>query len=282
MAFAATDAPAIERATIAGSQPLELLYCHDMAQQTRVPLMFVHGAYVGAWCWAERFLPWFAARGFPVYALSLRGHGRSGRRENLHSYRIADYAKDLAAAVAHVPREPVLIGHSMGAVVAQKYLERPKAAAAALALMCPVPPFGLMPATFSLAFSRPGLFAQLNSLVTGGGVSRDAVREAMFGGPVDAEHLDACFARMQPESRLALLDLAGFDLPQRWRINLPQTLVLGAERDALIPAYLARSAAQMLGADYGTLPGLGHAVMLEADWQNAAQALLDWLEKARF
>ena len=65
-------------------------------------------------------------------------------------------------------------------------------------------------------------------------------------------------------------------------MNLPATLVLGAERDALIPAYLAQSAAQMLGADYAVLRGLGHAVMLEADWQSAAQALLDWLEKAGF
>lgn len=277
-----SDAPVIERAYVAGSEPLELLYCHDTAHESRTPLLFVHGAYVGAWCWAEKFLPWFAARGFPVYALSLRGHGRSGRRERLHSYRVADYAEDLAAAVGHLPRPPVLVGHSMGAVIAQKYLERPKAAAAALALICPVPPFGLMPATFSLAFSRPGLFVQLNSLVAGGGVSRDAVREALFAGPVDVERLDACFARMQPESRLALLDLAGLDLPQRWRVNLPRTLVLGAERDALIPAYLARSAAQMLGADYGTLPGLGHAVMLEADWQSAAEALLGWLERAGF
>jgi non-heme chloroperoxidase len=119
----------------------------------------------------------------------------------------------------------------------------------------------------------------MNSLVAGGRFSRAAAREALFGGPVDTEHFDACFARMQPESRRALLDLSGLDLPQRWRINLPQTLVMGAERDALIPGYLVQSTAHTLGAPYRELPGLGHAVMLETEWQRAAQALLDWLEE---
>jgi pimeloyl-ACP methyl ester carboxylesterase len=181
----------------------------------------------------------------------------------------------------------VLVGHSMGAAVAQKYLERPElpsgphgiAGAAALALLCPVPPMGLMHAIWSLAWSRPSLLAELNSLVTGGRISREAVREGLFGGPVDTERLDACMGRMQPESRSALLDLAGFDLPRLWRIKLPETLVLGAERDALIPAYLAQATAHVLDAQYRCLPGLGHAVMLDTEWQRAAQALLDWLEE---
>jgi hypothetical protein len=103
MAFV-SDVPVIERACIAGDEPLELLFCHDTAREARVPLLFVHGGYVGAWCWEKNFMPWFAARGFPVYALSLRGHGASGDRANLHAYRVADYAEDVAAAIAHLPR----------------------------------------------------------------------------------------------------------------------------------------------------------------------------------
>lgn len=274
-----SDVPAIERACIAGEQPLELLFSHNTARDERVPLLFVHGGYVGAWCWEDGFLPWFAARGFPVYALSLRGHGGSGDRANLHSYRIADYAEDVAAAIAHLPRPPVLVGHSMGAVVVQKYLERPNTIAAALALLCPVPPLGLLSTTWPMVLTRPALFAEMSSLAVGGRFSRAGAREALFGGQVDTEHFNACFARMQPESRRALLDLSGLDLPQRWRVSLPQTLVLGAERDALIPASLAQSTARTLNASYRELPGLGHAMMLEAEWQRAAQALFDWMEE---
>ena len=67
-------------------------------------------------------------------------------------------------------------------------------------------------------------------------------------------------------------------LPQTWRTTLPDTVVIGAQRDVLISPALAQSTAQLLGADYRTLPGLGHAVMLESDWRLAAQALADWLD----
>jgi pimeloyl-ACP methyl ester carboxylesterase len=243
----------------------------------RAPLVFVHGAYVGAWCWAEHFLPWFAERGFPVYALSLRGHGGSGGRDQLHGFGLADFAEDLACAVRGLEPAPVLVGHSMGALVVQKFLERNPGAARATALFCPVPPFGILPASFSLALARPALFAEINALAFGGRASRAALQEALFAGPVDAECLERYYTRMQPESRRAILDMSGWGLPQSWRARLPETLVIGAERDLLIAPALAQTTAQLLGAEYRLLRGLGHAVMLEPGWRSAAEALADWL-----
>ena len=37
------------------------------------PVLFVHGAFVAAWCWDDHFLPYFAKRGYAAHALSLRG-----------------------------------------------------------------------------------------------------------------------------------------------------------------------------------------------------------------
>ena len=45
------------------------------------PLLFVHGGYCDAWFWEPYFLPWFAARGYAAYALSLRGHGARHREQ---------------------------------------------------------------------------------------------------------------------------------------------------------------------------------------------------------
>lgn len=254
---------------------LELISAN--AHAARTPLLFVHGANIGAWCWAEYFLPWFAERGFPVHALSLRGHGASAGRERLDFLGIAEYAEDVAAVVAGLERPPVLVGHSMGAVVVQKYLERGSAPAAVLA--CPVPPWGLLPSTMMLAFTRPALFAGLHSVAAGGRASMETLAEALFAGPVDRERLAGAYTRMQRESNRALADLAGWGLPQRWRMNLPQTLVLGAERDVLIPHSAAESAARMLDADYLLLEGIGHGVMLDHGWERAAAAILGWLEE---
>src|SRR5512135_1714638 len=240
---------------------LELLAAPHGGAAGRTPLVFVHGAYVGAWCWAEHFLPWFAERGFPSYALSLRGHGKSAGREQLHSFGLADFADDLEAVLADLGRPAVLIGHSMGALVVQKYLERGERRAAAAAFVCPVPPFGVLPSSFMLAWTRPALFSEINGLALGRRVSRGALHEALFAGPVDNERIERYYARMQPEPRRALA----------------AALVLGAERDALIGASAARTTARLLGAQYRELPGLGHAVMLDPGWRAAAEALDGWL-----
>lgn len=37
------------------------------------PLVFIHGSFHAAWCWAEHWLPFFSGSGFDCYALSLLG-----------------------------------------------------------------------------------------------------------------------------------------------------------------------------------------------------------------
>jgi len=115
-------------------------------------------------------------------------------------------------------------------------------------------------------------------MASGHRVSLDALQEAMFSGPLEVDRLQRIFARMQPESRRALLDMSGLGLPQPWRAPRIPTLVLGAQRDMLIPVAYAASSARMLGADYRLVEGLGHAVMLESGWRGAASAVLDWLD----
>lgn len=269
--------PSIRQRHLCGTEKIEVLYCPETERAARTPLLFVHGGYVGAWSWAEHFLPWFAARGFPVYALSLRGHGMSGGRERLHSFGLDHYAEDLAQAVEALPRPAALIGHSMGALVVQKHLEL--AAAPAAVLACPVPPFGLLPSAFSLALFRPGLWSEINALAAGRSASRDVLAAALFAGPIDADGVEHIYARMQAESRRALMDMTWWGLPQFWRLDPPQTLVLGAARDALISPALAESTARLLSADYRLLEGLGHALMLDARWEHAAAALHGWLEE---
>ena len=56
-----------------------------------LPLLFVHGAFVAAWCWDDNFLPYFAQHGFAAHALSLRGHGGSTGWESLAAASIDDY-----------------------------------------------------------------------------------------------------------------------------------------------------------------------------------------------
>src|SRR5690606_1090224 len=132
------------RAEMPGARRLERLSRLPEGAARGRPLLFVHGAYTGAWCWDEHFLPFFARHGYAAHAVSLSGHGGSEGRERLDRLRLADYVDDVARTVAELPAPPVLIGHSMGGLIVQKYLEHADATAAAL--LCAVPPHGLGPA----------------------------------------------------------------------------------------------------------------------------------------
>ena len=240
------------------------------------PLLFLHGAYAAAWCWDEHFLPWFAAKGFECHALSFSGHGGSPGREHLDSFGIDHYVQDVASVAAQLPAPPVLIGHSMGGMVAQKYLEKHEAAG--VALLSSVPPQGLWAAALGLAFQKPGLMGDLNRLLGGGKVALDTLRQAMFAQPVGLDDLARWYRRMQPESHRAIWDMTLFNLPLKSRMRLPPLLVLGAEHDSLIPASQVEMTARHYGVEAEIFPGMGHGLMLERDWESVAGRILDWLE----
>jgi pimeloyl-ACP methyl ester carboxylesterase len=87
------------------------------------PLLFVHGAWHAAWCWNEHFLDFFADNGYRALAVSLRGHGNSPTPRPLRKCSITDYVGDVASIADSLSTRPVLIGHSMGGLITQKYLE---------------------------------------------------------------------------------------------------------------------------------------------------------------
>ena len=253
---------------------LELLHCGPLSS-AYPPLLFVHGAYAGAWCWSEHFLPYFGQAGFRCYAVSLRGHGASDGRDQLSWHSLANYVDDLHEAVGHIGRSPVIVGHSMGGFVAQKYLER--ASIPGAVLLASVPPQGLLSASVNLALLKPQLFSELNSLTYDGHASLEAMREALFAGPVALDRLTRYYSLMQPESPRAIWDMTFFDLPQRHRMGMPPLLVLGAEHDLMVPPSQIEQCARAYGADAEIFSGMGHAMMLEAGWQRVADRIIGWL-----
>ncbi len=243
------------------------------------PLLFVHGAYMGAWCWKEHFLPWFSARGWPSYAVSLSGHGASRNRDYLDFYSIDNYVEDIAEVAAKLPSPPVVIGHSMGGMVVQKYLERFNAPAAVL--LASVPPQGLMPAAIGLMTSKPSLFMTLNTILTGADIDfendLESLRDLMFHQPIDANDLVRYFALTQPESRRALWDMTLFNLPRTSIIKKVPMLVIGGAHDQLITVGQVRSTAATYEHEAEIFEEFGHSMMLEHSWEKLAVRLDHWL-----
>ena len=254
---------------------LEIISLQPRRKNGKPPVLFVHGAFAAAWCWAEHFLPYFADRGYAAHAVSLRGHGGSQGRDHLDWHSIGSYVDDVAAVIGELGEAPVLVGHSMGGMVVQKYLET--AGVPAAVLMASVPPQGLLSSSLQLAINSPDLFRDLNSILQGGGASTEGLRQMLFAQPLDRDTLVRYYRLMQPESQRAIWDMALFDLPQRWRMKLPPLLVLGAELDALIPSSFVQSTADYFGVEAEVFPGMGHGMMMEAGWEAVAGRVAQWL-----
>jgi pimeloyl-ACP methyl ester carboxylesterase len=256
---------------------LEIVSRIPPAASGRPPLLFVHGAFAGAWCWDEYFLPWFSARGYPAHAVSLRGHGRSALAGPLDAVRIEDYVADTVAAATRLARPAVLIGHSMGGIVVQRAARACNAIG--MALLAPVPPQGLGSSILSLAMRDLPLFLALGTMQLGGNTNRlRSVRDYLFSKSVSEADAARYLMRMQRESQRALVDLTW---SQRAfiasSVGLP-TLIVGADRDAFFTRAMIEEAARLHAVSPTFFPDMAHVMMLEPGWQDVAEHVCAWLD----
>ena len=106
----------------------------------------VHGVNCGGWCF-EAFEAVFKACGFECFAPDLVGHGADEANgiEKITGVGIADYRTQMRDLVAQLPRKPILVAHSMGAVIAQRLAA--EGLAEKLVLVCPAPRSGILPSS---------------------------------------------------------------------------------------------------------------------------------------
>jgi len=259
---------------------LEILESHPTggAATGGVPFLFVHGAWHGAWCWADNVLPYVAARGHHAYAVSLRGHGRSGLTGSLRRASLGDYVADVATAVEKLGRAPVLVGHSMGGLVVQRYLAA-GGRAAACALVASVPPGGVLKTTlrvarrYPLAFLRANLTLSLWPIVsTPARASEWLLRESSTPEEAAAVH-----ARLQDESYLAFLGMLAPRVDSS-RVRVP-VLVIGAGEDRMFSPAQVRATARSYGVEAEIVAGAAHDLMLDPAWQQVAARIVEWGEQ---
>ena len=111
------------------------------------PILFIHGTNAGPWTMAN-FLGHFEALGYRCLSPAYRHHDKPPSDETtarLVGTSIADYVDDVAAAVATLDRPPILFGHSLGGIIAQKLAAR--GLARAIVLLNGSVNWGVLPTT---------------------------------------------------------------------------------------------------------------------------------------
>jgi pimeloyl-ACP methyl ester carboxylesterase len=233
------------------------------------PVLLVHGACnaSGVWrYWRERL----EARGHRTHALDLRGHGAAPCAD-LGRVRMSDYVADVDQAARALPAPPVVVGWSMGGLVALMYAAVvPVPGVLALGPSTPGP---LLEAP-SAEPPRPGTFGPEAYGITD---PRAPVQPTM--PDLDPEEVAVALRSLGRESALARQERrqgVWFD-PRGFR---GRVLIGGGERDEAFPPAACRRVARFLAADYLEFPGASHwgLVLNRRALDQALPALLRWFE----
>lgn len=285
----------------------------DTDANRSVDVLFLHGLAAGGWIWKPDFLGRFQDAGYRVWTLTLPGRAggpslgtdpaaldramasamaATSPMELLSLLTdilpgaplfdgpsldtLSDALKD---AIASTGRPTVLICHSLGGAVAQNLLRR-GGGAHGLALLCAVPPYGTWRASAEMAYTNPLLWKALLDFSLYGLTQTDpqVIRKNLFPNGVSNREFHSFVAQLRDESLAATAGALGFPpfapLPGPRR----NVLVIGAERDRLIP----QSDVWMTAAWYGKVPHIvpdaGHMPMLEEARFALADHLVSWLD----
>jgi pimeloyl-ACP methyl ester carboxylesterase len=254
---------------------LEVIDKGSVSESHPVPLLFVHGAWHAAWCWDEYFLSFFADKGYRALALSLRGHGGSPTPKRLRDCSFADYVEDVTSIADSLPVRPVVIGHSMGGVIVQKYLESRDAPAGVL--MASMPPQGYLGSGLRWMSRHPWHFAKMT--ITGKSLpyvnTPQLARERFFSAHTPESLVLNYATRLQEESARTGVDgLLKLPRPKRVTTSL---LVLGALDDGAVTRREVLATARAYRTEAEFFPNMGHNMMLEPGWAAVAERIHNWL-----
>jgi 3-oxoadipate enol-lactonase len=241
-------------------------------------VVFIHGIGGAGRVWASQAAN-FRLAGFVPFAPDLPGYGA---RAPVGSLTFEELAADLEGAIAGRGLDrPILVGHSMGGMIAQTMLRRRRDGYAAVVLACTSPAFGNPGGDFQRKF----LADRLAPLDAGKSMADLAPRmvDAIMASPADpaarALAVEVMGAVPADTYRAAVRCLTAFDE----RANLADirvpVLCLAGEKDPNAPPQVVeRMAGKIPGASYVCLPGVGHLANLEAPAAFDA-AILDFLRE---
>jgi alpha-beta hydrolase superfamily lysophospholipase len=254
---------------------LEVISYKPASPVHSIPILFVHGAWHGASSWEEHFLPYFHEQGFEVHALSWRGHGQSGGHEGIRWHSISDYISDVAEVAGRFSSPPIVVGHSFGGLVVQKYLEQNSAPAAVI--MASIPTSGIIGFFLRYLVKHPIQFIKCvfsfspYKLIE----TPELVRDVLFCTSTPETVIQSCSKQLQEESFRAALE-GIYKLPRTKLIKTP-ILVLAAEEDSVVSINEAKRTAKAYQSKIEIFPTMGHDMMLENEWQSVANCIIAWL-----
>ncbi len=251
---------------------LEIIHRSPKSPQA-VPIVLLHGAWHGAWCWDKGFLERLVDGGFEVFAPSLRGHGKSGGSARFANLR--QYGADLASVIDTIDRPPAIVGHSMGGLITQRYIAtHPVAGAILMGSVSPRGPWGV---TGNTAKRHPWLLTKSTATLSLGPLvsNRSMVRDLFFTPSTPDDLVAWTEDRLMDESYIAYVDMFAGASPKK--VSGVPMLVLGGQEDGIFPKPVVQRTAKAYGVKAEMFAGMGHDMMLDTGWESVADRIMTWV-----
>jgi pimeloyl-ACP methyl ester carboxylesterase len=215
--------------------------------------VFLHGVGGGPAAWDPQ-VRHFSALGYRCLAWAQPGYGG---RPSVEPYSLDAVVEALSR---ELPEQPVLVGHSMGGIIAQEASARFAQRIRALVLCCTSPAF-----VGASEFARQFIAERIGPLDRGETMAQIAARvmPAMRGSrsePGAQEKAERLMAAVPADTyRKAVALLTTFDRrADLQRISVPTLLIAGSDDRTAPPAMMQKMAQRVPGAQYVLLEGCGH------------------------
>lgn len=254
-------------------------------------IIFVHGVSHGAWCW-ENFVKFFTKIGYACFAINLRGHGddRDHKKGRLSKYvddvkQCVDYCESFCKKKDNnLPySKPFIIGHSMGGAIVEIYISDFSDKVSGAVLFAPATAQGMGISILTTTATTTGCHTMPTTL--GFKTNKHLAKSNFFVAKdhnknfvpriTDQKKLEYYDKQLCPESTCAMLGLIKFRINN---VHIP-VFVIGSDKDAYFPEDSLISTANFYNTKPMILRGLCHDMMLDPEWERAAQSVLAFIEK---
>ena len=249
-------------------------------------IVMIHGMWGGPWCW-DHYKAFFENKGYRCIAPALRYHAGNPNDKpdpRVGAVSLLDYADDMEMLIRGLDAPVILMGHSMGGLLAQILASRSLAEAAVL--LTPASPGGILTLT-------PSVIRSFWSTMKTWGFWKKPVRqtfkEASYStlGVLPAEAKVENFNRFVHESGRVVFEIGLWYLdPQNAsrvdesKITCPVCIITGT-KDKMTPVTVVRKIARKYKdiSVYKEFANHGHWVIGEPGWEEIAAYTSDWLDK---
>lgn len=251
------------------------------------PIIFIHGSNAGGWIYDEYWLDYFSSKGYPSYAINMRGSNGTGNLDSKINLNFIDHVQDLEDVIKYFNEnigKPIIIAHSYGGLVLTKFYENlvNRNTTLSSVWLSSLPPSGekyLIPRFFL----RKNIFRVVSSALSSRLDSKIDINKLIFYDECTKDYDIEWFnKRFEKDSKYNLdrvsinenlPNVTKFKNNYLWENN--NNLVIGSYDDFILDPFSVRETQKLINSKKPIfLRDSGHNMMLGSNWKDAADKIL--------